>query len=410
MKAIRVISHKPLLGLLAQGLTFVATLIPIAAGLHSELVTFVVISGIATILVHPATLGVHSTFASIRSPHIAAITIAASTLVLLAAVFSILIVSLVSLVQERPDFASASAATACLLAGQGMYYFVLAYSTRIGSHGLIAGVRIAYSVMIVILTLMASTVARSSYSLPVAAAVSFGLSAIGAMVVLRGVIPWRALADVRFKSILSRAWEMRSTTIIFALSGMSGQVTSLALPFLGQFAVPFAVIARVATGFQTVGAQVIAPRFDVEYARAVRTRNTSMTHATYTRATKWGIALAIIGVTISLIVLTATESRPLSSEHFVQLLAATILFWGAQICASTVGKFLTFSGFTRARLIYEFSRALPLTLAVVFLRDEVLLWGLSAVMCVSMISFMWLGHERSKWLPAREHLHSSNST
>lgn len=385
------------LGVLAQGLTFSAALLPIFLGLGEEIVTLVWVSGIATLLVHPASLGAYSVYASIRSDRDAAIALAASLWSLCGT--AILLIGGGLIIRAGIDgiWPSLLIYVGLTILVQGLYFLLLAGFTRVGSFRALMVVRLVYGGSSLAAMAIASTLWRSPYSLVIAAIVAYTVCVLAAYIIFRGSLPFRTAVSQSPRAIAMYMRRSGTNVSIFFLTGFSSQSAALTVGLLGPLAVPWAIAIRVCNGFQTVGAQLIAPRYDIRIAAALRVRNGAEVYRAYCSGTVLGAVLGLGACGVSLAVMSWNGSfADLSTTGRWLILVSLILYWGPQVTASVVEKYLTYGGHNGTRFRWEAVRISALGAVVLFFDESSLLMGLSIVMSACMAWFIWSGFDLAR--------------
>lgn len=258
------------LGLVAQVLTLVATLLPVLAGQTDALVFAVQAGGLASILISIVTAG-----AAVRLPAVledkraATETLSSLVIVGCSGLLCLVVVGTLHLIGS-PELALVGLAALLLLVSQSLYVVGAAVLTRQGSYASLMQMRLLYAVVAVLLTAMVTAVDAGGFALVGASIAGFLVgAAIPARSILRAsrealTIGWRP-------SDASRSLvESRSLLASFLFGGLGTQLPAVFITSLGEYAAAWAVVIRMSGGIQTVALQLIAPAVDIKVSRAYR--------------------------------------------------------------------------------------------------------------------------------------------
>ncbi|GAA4378991.1 hypothetical protein [Agromyces bauzanensis] len=362
-------------GIVAQGLTFGSTLLPIVWGLNDALIFLVFVSGVVTIAASVTTLAI-----SIRLPPMVedrdarSLVLASLGLISVSTVVGVATAGVLALAGNR-QLAAMFLAAAVLLLGQASFMVSLAIRTRALDYGGIQRRRLAYGVLVFILTLLACLARFDGLGFVLLAAVAY-LGAI-ACTTRRN----RSRSDGGPISLGDLVRQARAS-IPLVLSGLlgtsAGQIGSLALPLLGQYQAAWAAVVRIAGGFQTVGAQIVGPKVDIDFARRLQ----SGSAASLTSALRRGVWLSsVIGglsVLFSVVAVVWIDPEILdkSPAEVGWMLMAVVGFAGFFAGTSVIGRLLGMFGSAMPRLFWDASRLVGAFAALSLLHGIPLLAGI----------------------------------
>ncbi|MFP3714098.1 hypothetical protein [Puerhibacterium sp. TATVAM-FAB25] len=354
-------------------LTFLAALLPALAGRADALVLLVQAGAVTSVLVHPATLG-----AAVRAPAAPAArrgplragAVALAAVVVLGALAALgLRAGLGAAAADvaglgprgeawlGPDVAVPAAVTVVLLAGNGAYVLQQARLTAVGSYPALMSLRLTYALAVVAGTGACLLAHAPAPAFVVAAAGAYGIAVLAAAAWRRGaagagpsaVAPWRA--------------ELRAGVVVggaLALTAAAGAVGALATGHLGAGAAAWAVLTRVANGFETLGGHVVAPAGEVRLTGALARDDRSAVRDAVRGAVRRSLLLALGFGVAGLVVLRLT---PVGDPPAV-VLAGALLFYGAQVVHAPVARLWGLVGARRARLAWDAARTGALVAAL----------------------------------------------
>lgn len=378
-------------GLLAQGLTFANLFIPILLGAQGQLVTLVQSTAIAAILVQTVTHAAPGRLPGLEDGG-AARRLRASALASSLTVSFILATAGFILTVIGPGKISILLGGAVVLAAQAVYTIYVAELTRLYNYRAIMAARLAYALVLVTLTAIVCVLRYEGFWLAVAAGVAFlaggGAAALSARSSVRA--DRGARVRVRLADYIGELRTAAPLSLAYLLGGFSGQAGALALVGMGQFQAAWAVIVRMMNGMQTIGGQFLAPRADIEVARARRAEDEGALLRAVRRGMFVGLALSMATAVIAVAALIYSDisSNAVLSEF--EVLFALLGYAAATTGMTVLGRTLGLVGSHRTRLIWETIRGVAFGIVLLFVRGEYLLVALGVVGLASVASYVWL--------------------
>jgi len=378
-------------GVLAQGLTFANLFIPILLGAEAQLVVLVQSTAIAAILVQTVTHAAPGRLPSITDGP-AAKRIRLAALVSSAFASGALAVVGIALTLAGTGVVSIWLGGAVVLAAQALYTVYVAELTRQFNYRGILIARLAYAILLVVLTTVVCLLRAPGFWLAVAASFSFLAGGLAALVAGRRSLqgsgsitrqsPLKAyLLDVRVAAPLSFA---------YLLGGFSGQAGALALSGLGALQPAWAVVVRIMNGMQTIGGQFLAPRADIDVARAARTEASPSVPFALRKALMVGVALACGTAVLATAALLYSGVPLHDAVEELELLVALAGYAALTTGVTVVGRTLGLIGSHRTRLSWEALRAMGFGVVLLFAREELLLVLLGALGMFFSLSYVIL--------------------
>jgi len=343
-----------LLGLSAQGLTILSTLVPIAFDRLDAVIQLVTVMAVATALIPGLCLAVSSRLPVVSDPTEAFAVVFASAATL--ALFSALFAAAGLLVVDIRSFALACS---ILIAAQGAYTISGAIATRNYDYALLMRMRLAYGLGVVVVTLICCVLnleARAFVLAPASAsaiAASLGLLAhIGRLSHHLGHLSWRG--------VLRQVFQARSLTVAQFLSGYSGQVGAIAAAGLGPLAASWAISVRFTAGFQTVASQILAPSVDIDVSRAIREPEDGALRRAVMRGSLMGGALALVAAPVVLALCLLLGAEEIGARETAALCFGVIGYQVLSVWLLPSERVMGLLGGQQTRLIWDGLRAAAL--------------------------------------------------
>jgi hypothetical protein len=358
-------------GVMGQVFTVAAMLAPILLRESQQVTWLVVSSSIATLLNNPAILAYPFLYPVLRGPAIAraATRAALSSLITV----SLLVVAATPLEDRLSLPPGLLASTALMLFAGAVFTMSLSSLVRAGDPRWFGIGRFVYGAALLPLTLVFGTVRPLGVlSLVVASALA---NLVGAAAVLarrearshgggmRAAVPGRgpAVPSRLVRAYLGRA--LRPTAASMA-NGWALFVPALALPGLGAAAAPWAVVTRIGGGFSTVLTTLVSPSLEARMSRAIRERDPAEFTQGRRSALTIGALAALAAVGSGLLLAVYVSGLDEALQWLFPVAVATVLFWGPLLTGTVVNRVPNFLGRDTSRLIWDVSRAVLMTSAL----------------------------------------------
>jgi hypothetical protein len=379
-----------IVSLIAQGLTLVASLLPILFQLTEPLVFVVLVSSIATVIAQPASISAANRLPAIGG-RLGALRFGGASVVLIAsvAVVGLCLAGVLYALGER-RWASIAAGAALLSAAQALYLVSFAECIRRLDHRATATTRFVYGVTAFALTLVACAAAPSGPAIVAAYAIAYLAAALSVVSRLNGrqtlIAVLRSATPRALRLEMAENWRYVAAA---SLSNISSQAPGLALPQLGLLASPWSIATRIGSGFQTIGASVAGPPIDIRVSEALQRGASHTLRKTFIVALVVGVGLAIFAVAVifAAIYWTHSEAMALLPTTFV---VSIFLFWGASILIAVCGRTLSLLGKGRAQLWLEIGKVTIILPCLLFLNGSTLLITVSAATTLALLVYVAL--------------------
>lgn len=376
-------------GLVGQGLTFVSTVLPILFHLVGPLADLVFASAVSTALVQAASSSIASLYpAAIDEVRAKTVFVASATLL----ACSMVILILAAWIAAQTGFVTAGvgAGAVYMLLAQAVYYFGVAHLVRHSDYGGVAATRLSYGIANVTLTIAACLVAGRYETLIIAASISYLVAGIVAL--HRQRTPLAAMVREARPASEPRVWRYLANhagaSASNLLDGVASQAAGIALGTLGPLSSAWAVVTRIGGGFSTVGIQLVAPAFEIEFSKGIRGRQQHLARHALDRAIVGGGGLGLASFAIAaLLVWFSGAARSLSMWELIALGIGALFYWGPTVAISPVSKFLVMAGAERQRTVWAFSRAVATVLVLVVVHGT---YGVLALSIVATPMAAWL--------------------
>lgn len=362
--------------LMAQGLNFLAMMVPIVAGRY-DAVAFLLTAGAISVIgsttgalavqsLLPAVIGWRKAIVAARSGLLGLVSVAA-------------VLCLVSLGVSR--FGSLRVGTLFFAAAavslpQGAHQIVVSLLIRSGDIRTFTRARLGYSVANLAGTVLVTLCLKTAWSLALATACAYSVAI---------VISWHS-AHIRrvwmlirsAKMPLASSWvyvrEVRPAVVSALASNLAFQAGALLTPLMGPFSLAWASVARITGGFGGVGVQVVAPPIEMRFAKALRAGERQERSRAFRVAVRSGLALGC-GTLLAQAVLWSVQGLPIEADPSdVRLMVvAMAVYVTATLLASTIQRMLVMSGGQRVMLVLTLARLALVAFGFIGLRDLPLL-------------------------------------
>lgn len=377
----------------AQGLNFVALLLPIFFGRLDQVAILVVTSAIAGISAFTFTFAFSSIYPGITDSESRKQSFGAAVIgVMTSSILLVLIGAAIALFAAPWGIVVfwSGVVTLC----QGLYLVATTVLVQQLRHGRFAATRIAYATVNVLLTLLFSVVLLNPYGLVMAAAVCF---AIGAAVASWGKIT--ALRDhlaadrLNLRDAASYVRANWAATLSNLFAGLAFQSSALATGFLGSFAGSWAGIIRVAGGFAGISQQVVSPPYDMRLSSAIRIGSALQIRRTILTTIIFGLAMAIsayVAVWGIFFFSIFVSSRTLEVGSALPVLLTGGIYTFGVLIPSVCSKFLVMLGHQKPYFAWVLSKLGFTAVALTLLRGLDLLLALACLELLSATAFVLL--------------------
>lgn len=378
-------------GVLAQTLTFANLFIPILLGAQEQLVALVQSTAIAAILVQTVTHAAPGRLPSIED-EIVAKRLRTAALISSALASACLAIVGITFTLIGSGAVSIWLGGAVVLAAQALYTIYVAELTRQFDYRGILVARLAYAILLVVLTTITCLLHAPGFWLAVGAAISFVAGGLAALISARARLRSFASAPGRLRprEYFGEVRVAGPLAFAYLLGGFSGQAGALALAGLGTFQPAWAVAVRIMNGMQTIGGQFLAPRADIDIAKTSRAEGGLSVSAALRKALLMCVVLAVgtLGLSAAALVYSGVYLRDFADD--AELVVALVGYAALTTGITVIGRTLGLIGSHRVRLVWEIARAISFGLVLVFARNESLLILLGIVGALSSVSYVLL--------------------
>jgi hypothetical protein len=365
-------------GLVGQGLTFAAMLLPIVLREGHQIAVLVFTSAIASAAVSTSLMGYQFVFPVIHGPRTASVATRLSLTTLTAT--SLLLLPL-TLVEGRIGVPGGSFASAAgLLFTMGLYVVTVTRLVRTADTAGIGLVRLLYGGALLTLTGAASIWQVTPLGLTLANTTAYLVPAV--YVALRRRAPELSSPHVSAaaRRRIRRAVLRRSIRPTFSTlaDGWAFFLPGIALPGLGIAQQPWAIVTRICGGFSTILLTIIAPPMEARVAKAVRDRDQQAYLRGRRVALSIGAALSVTALGTGL-ALALYQSWDTAGHWFVPVAVAAGLYFVVLLAVQPINRTPNFVGRHGARLVWDISRASLVTVA--FLTTD----GIMRLMAIGVV-------------------------
>ncbi len=375
-------------GAVAQALTLGASIAPVLWGRTEALILVVTASGLVTTVIPALSLAVSHRVPAMRTREDVLTAVSHAAIVSLAGSATIIAgFATTAATTSTYYLAYVGCAVGALSAGRALFTVTMASLTWMANYQLAMLLRLAYGAGALALTL-AATVADADPVVYVLALAAAHLAAVALLTTLRSNLFRHITQSVRATSprqVVGSVWASRTLIVSLTVGAFATSIAALATPLLGPYSEAWAVVVRIATGIQTVGAQVLGVALDIRVVRAMREDGRVTLTKEVRRSVVIGGALGIVGALLSVAAVIYTID-----DYSTKLLLAGAIYSVAASAISPIGRMLGILGRARDRLIWDTTRFVAATALLLWIREEWLLWGLVALTSASYISFAWL--------------------
>ncbi|WP_162940248.1 hypothetical protein [Gryllotalpicola protaetiae] len=358
----------------------------------SEVAQLVLVSAISTALVIAAACGMPSVLPAEHADGRAKTGIVASGLLLAAVVIVGLTVTF-ALVGLLHFGVMVPAFVAVMLVSQAIYNFGIAFLVREGDFGSIARMRLWYGGTSAAFTLGACLLEGRAGALILASSASFLVGGLYGLIAKwpRLIEVMRTRSDISARGLVNYVGSHVGVIAGGLLDGVASQVTGIVIGSLGTVAGAWGVVTRVGGGFSTVGQQLVAPVYDIRFARAVRASAPRDAQLTLRSATGSGLGLGAIAVSAGIALAWVSGSLAgLSAANVAAVVAAATLYWGATVTLGPINKFLVMMGEEKSRATWALVRASAVVIILLALRDQVALLAIGSASSILTIVYILL--------------------
>lgn len=375
-------------GIIGQGFSFLAMLLPIIFGKLDQLSFLVVTSSVAGIASYTCTWSYASIFPGIKDEHECAVSTKTSFLLMFLVCGVMLVISLdfFPLDKYLKNIAWWSSGLTLVI---GSNMIVTAIFVRNRDFDSISHMRLISGILNFALVLVACLSTFHFIPLLVAATiVAFGLTALWGGIkghpqaIQRGIC-----ARVAFREMVAYLRRNSDAALAALLGGGAFQIVGLSTPLLGPLANAWAIAIRLGGGFSTVTQQVVAPLIEVDYAHFIRTgaeaEAAKLQKKAYMLGCLYATFCAVI-VAIAIILSRAGDAVPQLSTSLLVVGAGVFTF--SIISTSLIPRNLVIAGGQRLFLTWA---AVKVVVGIILLLSTS---GLSLLvgLAITEALFQWL--------------------
>lgn len=378
-------------GLLAQGMTIVAGVLPAFFGLDNVLVFILIVNATSTIVAGVSTLAITYRLptAHVAEPKSQSLILSAllCTAVLCLGTLGVGVVLYLTLAHHT---GSIVAGVAILLAAQAAYMIGQAVLVAADLYPEFMTMRFTYAVILLVGNTLLCLLAGGEFSFVIGIALAYGLAA--AMSLVRPKVRRQAFSRIPYGVSVIRDDIRGGRALIVGqfFNGLSMQSGALASGTLGAFAPAWALATRVTNGFQTIAGQIVTPAIDTTVARGIRTRSRSVVRSGTRNGLVLGSALGLGCLAASTAMLFITDILPdsASADGLWTFFAATAVYNCLNIAIIPIDRILPFLGRTRFRMVWDIFRAATIVPAIFFLNGETMLVVLTIVSGIAFVVYV----------------------
>lgn len=261
------------ISLAAQGMNFVAMVVPVVLGRFDAVAALLLCSAFSTISVHSASFAFPSIYPSLRETEDRSVSVKVCCLGLTAASSIMLVLGAILAASHHGYLGSILITSSLLTLTMGAYVTVTTLAISSMAHRSFSKTRLVYALVNIGLTCAISLLELPAIALSLAAVATFGIAFAYCYGDLRreGILQARAdpvqLTRQQAFAYLRRA---RSAAGANLLGGLAAQSSVFAIGLLGPFGNTWAAAIRIVGGFGGVAQQVVAPQFEMDFAKGLR--------------------------------------------------------------------------------------------------------------------------------------------
>lgn len=377
--------------LAAQGLNFVAMLVPVLLGRLDEVAFLVIVGAIGLISALTFSSAFPSVYPGIAQRSARIVSVVASTGVLLAAGALFVLVAVVGFLAGA-EWALVLLLSAILMLAQGAYLITTTILVQQNDLPRFAVTRSVYAVANLLGTVAALAFFSVNYSLAVSAIACFSLASIVAVFgrLRRGAFAVReAFPSMRQLFTYVRSNWAATSSGLFA--GLAFQSSSLATGFLGSYAGLWASVVRVSGGFASTSQQVIAPLFEMQLSLAIREGRGHELRRLMVRSTALALGLSLLAfgaVVATLVIGGALAPAIVSDDERLLVLAVIFAYTIGAVLPSISSKFMVMGGRQKAYFVWVACKLALTVVAVLWLRGLEMLTALSVIELVAALAYV----------------------
>ena len=377
----------------AQGLNFIALLLPVLFGRLDQVAILVVASAIAGISALTFTFAFSSIYPGITSAKRRRNSFDASFFGVATAS------SLIALIGAAITLIGAPWGLTVVWAGvlslcQGLYLLATTVLVQQIRHRRFALTRISYAVVNVTVTLLFSVFLPTPYGLVAASAVCL---TVGTTVASWGRVAelgaHLAFSPLNTRNTVAYARANWAATLSNLFAGLAFQSSALATGFLGPYAGPWAGVVRVSGGFAGISQQVVSPWYDMRLSAAIRIESTLQMRRVIVTTALFGLCLAVLAyVTVWAIFLfnAFVSSRSLAVGNALPVLLIGGIYMFGALVPSVCSRFLVMLGHQQPYLVWAVSKLVIVSMVLVFYRGLELLAALACLEFLAAIAYISL--------------------
>lgn len=376
------------LGLIAQGASFGASMMPVVFGGASALVGVIMVTAPASLLLPVYTLSAASRIPAARGKVEARWQLRLSLGALAVCAVGLASVSLVVLGAER-WLQSLWPLGALLSLSMGLYSVAYGLSVRTGLYRSMMKLRFVYGTTVFVGSLFVCLFVLTGPMLLVASSMAFLTASVSVFVERPWIVDDEMTAAVEADFSKPTFRGLMALSLSQAAGNLFAQAGALGVHLLGTAAPMWSVVVRTVSGLQTIGDQLVAPRIDMVTARAVRGPNGGIDKSrSGTSAVKVTILWTLISAAGVAAALLWTNYIARDGEVFYSV-SFFILIIGYSITGaglSPVARILVIQGRVRDRAAWDGFRMLMAALLLLRADSQVFMIGLGLG---GIVSFVW---------------------
>lgn len=381
-------------GFMGQLFNLIALLIAIGFASPLELIRLVLCASVTNAFLNTAILAAPMLYPSIPTPRAAA-TAFNSSMSSLLLVSSVLVVTGAALSVRSIPVGPFVFYVGILSFAQGLYDLNVARIVRLGLMREFMRCRFAYGMFNVAATLIAVLLTRSAWALVVAGAFTYLLGAGACSFVVRR----RTGRSEPVRLFMSRSYlaSAGGPALAYLANGVATQSVGASLQRVGALAGAWALVTLIGGGFATINSQLLAPRADSMFSRAVRMNDKDGRSRAIKHALLAGIPSGLLAPAAGIVVVVI-RLKPVRVDGVLlaELSFAAIAYWGSALLLTPSQKFLNLAGHNRSRAIWDACRLIIFLGIIVSTSGVLLLLSIATSALVLNLSYLAMLYRSQK--------------
>lgn len=388
--------------LAAQGLNFVAMLVPVLFGRLHEVAFLVIVGAIALISALTFSFAFPSVYPGLAQRSARVESVVAATTGLLVASVLFVAAAVVGFITGA-EWSLIILLSAMLMLAQGAYLITTSILVQQNDLPRFALTRSVYAISNLLGTIAALAFFSVEYSLAVSAIVCFSVASVIAVFgrLRRGTLAVLAVFP-SLRQLLNYVRSNWAATTSGLFAGLAFQSSSLATGFLGGYAGLWASVVRVSGGFASTAQQVVAPIFEMQLSAAIRENRRGEVRRMIVRSTLLASGLSLlayVAIVATLMVGGALSPAVIGDAERSLVLAVIFAYTIGAVLPSISSKFMVMGGRQRTYFLWVACKLLVTAVTLILLRGLEMLVALSIIELLSAIAYvaiLAMGHPKPK--------------